>query len=355
MKKSGFTLIELLGVIVVLSIMIIVSAPSIIGTFRNASEKEYTAFLTRLYNATETYVELNRKSYDQLNVTGGFVDIPIDILMKEGLIKKLGIDPNTGNPVPRTYSVTATRQADGTVSYAIYNQNTSTDSYYQTGLLLHLDAINNVGDSRGFHDSKTTSWGELADSKSGKLNNFSFNASSGWTNNSLIFDGTNDFVSGLPNTAIIHPTTNYTWTAYIKVDATSPGSAIIFGNRYSADGSTTPMQFTKLTRNAFEYYPGAAYGVPYVLATGTWVHVAIVKNQTTIYYYVNGTLVNSVTSAGMTTLNPQPFYIGADISQTTGLPVEVSKIEVRNILIYNQALSVANINVNRALDSARFR
>lgn len=64
--------------------------------------------------------------------------------------------------------------------------------YIKDNLLLYYDGINNAGDS---HDDTSSIWKDLSgNNNDGQLKNFSLNSSSGWANNGLVFDGTDDGV-----------------------------------------------------------------------------------------------------------------------------------------------------------------
>lgn len=350
MNKKAFTLVELLGTVVVLSIILIVAVPSIIETVRRANINEANAFLTKLYNASESYIEINRQAFDQLTVANGRVDIPVKLLLEEGLIRELGNNPETMTPITPSHTVTATRQADGTITYGLFNYDTNIKSYASNGLILHLDAINNFGIG---HSNTTTVWNDLTSyNRTGKLNNFNFTASSGWTNNSLVLDGINDFVSGLVLPAI-NSTDNFTWIGYLYVDSTTSGTAIIFGNRH--DGVQSPLQFTKLTKDLFSYYINSSnYGPTYAISANQWVHIAIVKTGTNFNYYLNGVSV-ATTSLATPNMAENPFNIGGNLNPATGLPAENSKINVRKVQLYNRALSLGEIQANYTLDQNRYR
>ena len=63
--------------------------------------------------------------------------------------------------------------------------------YVSDGLILHYDAINNTGSG---HDNTTTTWKDLSGNGNDlMLSNFNNTSSSGWNENSLVFDGIDDF------------------------------------------------------------------------------------------------------------------------------------------------------------------
>lgn len=350
MIKKGFTLVELLGVIVVLGIILVVTVPSVIDTLRRSNANENAAYLTRLYTGAETYLEMNRESYDQLDTVGGRVDIPIKVLMDEGLVKTLGTNPDTGSMILSSHTITATKQADGTIAYAIYANDTNIKSYVQSGLVLHLDAINNV--SFG-HNNTSTVWNDLSGlNHDAILLNFNYTASSGWGNNYILFDGVNDYAKSYTVPALT-TTDSYTWTGYVYIYPETAATHILFGNRYG--GSEYPLQFSKMTKSAFEYYyNGTNYSMPYAAPESQWINIAIVKNGANFTYYINGSSVAS-RAAVPVNMAANPFNIGGNYNQATASEAENAKMMARNILNYNRALTPAEIQSNHQLDLYRYR
>ena len=68
----------------------------------------------------------------------------------------------------------------------------NSNEYNKTGLVLWYDGINNIG--TGNTDSNSTTWKDLVGNNDGTLLNFDNTDESGWKNNGLLFDGTNDKV-----------------------------------------------------------------------------------------------------------------------------------------------------------------
>ena len=67
------------------------------------------------------------------------------------------------------------------------------NSYVQDSLVCWYDGIYNT---KSGHDESTTTWEDLSEhGNNGTLNNINNTNDSGWTNNSLIFDGKNDWVA----------------------------------------------------------------------------------------------------------------------------------------------------------------
>ena len=59
MNRKGFTLIEVLAVIIVLSIILVIAAPSISNIYKNSKLKSEQVFINRLSTVIDSYVKLN--------------------------------------------------------------------------------------------------------------------------------------------------------------------------------------------------------------------------------------------------------------------------------------------------------
>jgi Tfp pilus assembly protein PilE len=332
MNKYGFTLVELLGTVVVLGLILIFAVPSIVQTMRRAEVNEASAFINRLYNASETYIETNRDAFDQLKTTGGFVDISISTLLNEGYIKELGSDPNTLIAVTADDTVTATKNADGTISYALYKQNTNIASYIQDGLVLHLDGINNFGFG---HSNTTTVWNDLSNEHNDVL---SVNPSR-WTNKSLDFITVSDI---LRTSKLITSSTlgkNITLEIYLK-------SRELRLVQIGMDNSIMLKLRTSGTNPWWNAYPITiqSYSSQYTL--NQQIRFAYRNNFTssTADKWLNTTK----TSATVSNLNAVDKYF--ELGTTEYLNGEIYAIR-----LYNRALSDAEILNNYNLDIIRFR
>lgn len=346
MREKGFTLVELLGTIVVLGIILTISIPSIVETVRKANVNEAEAYLVRLFNASETYIELNRRSFDQLKTVGGRVDIPIDYLIDEGLIRELGVDPTSGNTITEDWTVVATTQSDKTIEYTLYDENTNINSYVQDGLILHLDSINNFGIG---HSNTTTVWNDMSGQNNGaRLMNFGFDSSSGWVNNGLKFDGINDIAVTDEN--------DYDFSTFV---ATIPFS-------YSAFFTTNTLQtwmgvLTNMTTwtNGFNMQYGEAQrigvgGTTYLsnstLPTiNTRYHVTAAYDGVTMRLYINGVWVNQANlsyNQGNKHLTIGAFY---------DTPSLLSNATIHSVMFYDKTLNSTEILNNYNLDTVRYR
>jgi len=105
---------------------------------------------------------------------------------------------------------------------------------------------------------------------------------------------------------------DFTWVFWAKQHASqATNNDTILGNRY---GGTATPQFIKFTPTRFENYNNdGSYvnGINYTsIPADVWIHHAVVKDGASLTYYRNGvvTLTNTMTL----TVDPNPFYMGAD-------------------------------------------
>ena len=111
--------------------------------------------------------------------------------------------------------------------------------YIKEGLILHYDAINNIGEGDSKHSTSTTVWKDLSgNGNDGMLKNFDTTEESGWKDSFLKFDGVNDTVdTGLEGATTFTSDDNYTLEIVFNMNnVTATGSqyekndqGIIFG------------------------------------------------------------------------------------------------------------------------------
>lgn len=116
-ENRGFTLVELIGVVAIIAAILIFTIPSVIGMLKRDSDKEYNRFLTDLYLATETYVNVNIENYPNLSVAGGSETIMMQELIENGYIKSTVINPKTDQKIKETDTITITKKAEGGYEY----------------------------------------------------------------------------------------------------------------------------------------------------------------------------------------------------------------------------------------------
>ena len=89
-------MIELLAVITILSIIILISFPTLINMTRNDREREYNDLSKTLCKAGETYIYNNKELYADLNTIGEEFYVRVGTLIDEELVNKSQKNPKTG-------------------------------------------------------------------------------------------------------------------------------------------------------------------------------------------------------------------------------------------------------------------
>ncbi len=161
-----------------------------------------------------------------------------------------------------------------------------------------------------------------------------------WTNDPirgtvLSFNGQDSYVAAgtLPRMGL---GTHFTWSFWYRQRSVPNRNAVILGNR--SGGAPGSLQFIKFTPSTFEYYRDGDIGfIPHALATGSWRHLAMVKEGGSLTYYDNGVVVGTSRAGGDIEINP--FYWGGD----PGAPREYADGWIDDISLWNVALSADQI------------
>lgn len=115
-RKRGFTLIEMLGILVVLSIIVMISVPSITSMLKQANQQKYDEWLQSLYIASEQYVEGHRAEFYEAN-NGGTSYLSIELLLKKGYLKNSIKEPKTGQDVTKVGLVEVKPNSENILTY----------------------------------------------------------------------------------------------------------------------------------------------------------------------------------------------------------------------------------------------
>lgn len=207
-----------------------------------------------------------------------------------------------------------------------------------SSLVLYLDAANVKSYSSG-----STTWNDLGGRYNGTLTNGpTFNTSNG---GSIVFDGSNDYVSIASNANILS-TTNYTKTVWFYISNFATDNNIVSG------GNTGQHAFWMFTSNKLNAGHNGAWNTVVsttTLLVNTWYYGAVTFNTTTGWnLYLNSKL--EATSSNTTTFNGNGdislgSYLGAG-NYLTG--------RISNALIYNRVLSASEILNNYNALKGRF-
>ncbi len=125
----------------------------------------------------------------------------------------------------------------------------------------------------------------------------------------LSFDGASSYAEAGTIPAMGLATGDFTWSFWCRLRSAPNQNAVILGNR--SGGGSGALQFIKFTPSNFEYYhDGNAGFISHSVPVGSWVHLAVVKNGSSLAYYENGAVVGTSTASSEIAANP--FYWGGD-------------------------------------------
>jgi hypothetical protein len=201
------------------------------------------------------------------------------------------------------------------------------------GLVLALDA----GNVKSYASGSSTWFDKSGFGNNGTLiNGPTFNTGS---LGSIVFDGANDYVTSSYVQPLQDSGTSFTWNVWVFPIRNSNADLII-GNRGGAE-----LIFTKLTTNAFEYYPT---NISVTLPLNVWQNVCIVKSLTNFTYYRNSTVAGSRVIA--ISQASRPFFIGGDPTAVG----EYFNSRISQVSVYNRALSAQEVLQNYNATKGRF-
>jgi prepilin-type N-terminal cleavage/methylation domain-containing protein len=98
-NSRGFTLVELITVIVLLTVMVLLVTPSVINNVNVAKEHSYNQMVNNIESVATLYVRDNRDIIPNATVVNSKLEIKLQELVDDGLLKAPVIDPKTGNDI----------------------------------------------------------------------------------------------------------------------------------------------------------------------------------------------------------------------------------------------------------------
>ena len=214
------------------------------------------------------------------------------------------------------------------------------------GLVFALDP----GSERCYPGTGTSTTNIMSQASPGTLQNgVGFNTANGgfWE-----FDGVDDKiqVTTFPTQVFNGPCSFESWV-YWNDDSRST----ILGN-YSTTG-VNDVNFEKITGRQLRFYWSRGsvnvYSSTNAVAISEWQHVVMVRDVSgnAIKFYVNGTLVNSVSGAGSNiTSTSTTFFIGADTRNGS----TVTNGDIPTVRMYSQALTATEVTQNFNAQKSRF-
>lgn len=179
---------------------------------------------------------------------------------------------------------------------------TTGDVYYpQTSLLMHFNGTN--GSTTMTDNSKNNT---TVTSNNGTAIT---TAESKFGGTSVLFDGTNDYLSIVNNSALNLSGGSYTIECWIRPTGNYAGYNTIIAKRIGVSTSSAWQIYLRITTGVLSFYNGTVCESSVTPTANVWSHVAAVYNGSTINLYLNGVSVGS-TAAGNTDYDT-PIYIGS--------------------------------------------
>lgn len=204
----------------------------------------------------------------------------------------------------------------------------------ESGLVLNLDAAN----LKSYPGSGTT-WADL----SGLGNNGTLTGGPTYiaSNNVILFDGTNDYVSGA-NTASTDLTVDMTIEVWFKLNVTAGDWVRTFGKGDSTN--RTYGLWYNVAAGSFLYqrygggYPGAFYTS--TVNIGQWYHMVGTSSGSSHVLYLNGISVATSTAATPVLSSTEGYRIGAATFHT------FHNGPIAAVRLYNRGLTNAEVLQN---------
>jgi len=213
-------------------------------------------------------------------------------------------------------------------------------SIVRNGLLMYLDA----GIANSYPGSGTT-WTDLSgNSLNGTLTNGPTYSTA--VGGNIFFDGTDDYIDIGTNVYNMGIRRHATFTGWMT-SLSAGGGAYLFSD-WNGLGMT--LRFNNTTSTDFYVYGNnRRVTVSYTFTPGTWYHITGVMDGDNMYTYINGLLGGSQTLGEDIGSSPSTLKIGP-----RGDGAGMSNQRVGNALIYNRALSAAEVLQNYNANRRRF-
>jgi len=214
-----------------------------------------------------------------------------------------------------------------------------------SGLVLELDA----GNIKSYPTTGTTWFDKSGNANNGTLTNGpTFSSANG---GSIVFDGTNDYVS-LGTSSALSPT-QLTVNIWFRLPTTANTSQFyIIRNRTYGYGISS----TNRTINFF-VYPNNSSAISYNILSSsinfdTWYNVTMTYGNSIFRVYLNGILQSGDIASATNTI----YYIGNAVSIGRDADFDGAYLygNIANTQIYNRALSAAEVQQNFNATRARF-
>ncbi|MBP3460883.1 MAG: hypothetical protein J6K21_00535 [Bacilli bacterium] len=121
MKNEGFTLIELIALLGLISIIILIGAPSLINQIESMRNKSYNNFIGDICLASESYINHNSdiEGIENFKNANDTITITAGELMNKGYIKSNIKNPKTDTKINSSDIITVKLNSDMTYSCSL--------------------------------------------------------------------------------------------------------------------------------------------------------------------------------------------------------------------------------------------
>ena len=170
------------------------------------------------------------------------------------------------------------------------------------------------------------------------------------------FDGTDDYVSiSSPNTNTRLQNNYQTVSFFVYITSVGPnGVTYLYAVGGNTNGACITWGTTFMTFLISDAASNVGYDVAMTNALNTWMNITSIVNNInrTMTVYKNGSLVGTSTQWDLFTIPSSAVTIGNN--SMTGNTGDRIKGRVANVLVYNRALSAAEISQNYETDKSKF-
>ena len=328
------------------------------------NEGNYDKLVELLNNTPEGYIDITECNIDNSNLISYcealFQKSEIEkILFTEENLEKIKQNMNNFDNDLKNYInqiKTTNEQNDyriiikyinGTFASMRFNKG---NSYVEEGLIAHLDGINNTGNG---HSTETQTWKDL----SNHGNDATLYNNPTWSNNSLTFDGIDDY-GVLTNTANQAFPNGLTLETRVKIlSITDFGGSIynMFIDNVTLSSRKGVSQHVMKDLSGFRTRVGigndsfSTIQNPTPCGTDSYYTLITTYDNNNAKFYVNSELIQTNNLIGTYSNSSNPFYIGKGIIGTN-----YSNVEFQNVLIYDRALTENEVMRNYQADMAKY-
>ena len=117
--KNGFTLIEMMAVVIIISLISILTVPTIVNQIAERKTEIDSTTKQMIYDATDLY--MTNKAVDYPKLQGNVYCISLDTLVQNGYLTSPIKDFTSGNQIPLTKKVRVTvKNIAGSLEYSDY-------------------------------------------------------------------------------------------------------------------------------------------------------------------------------------------------------------------------------------------